>query len=196
MIGMEFCTCASLEQYVNGETMDESLIKSFAHQILAEMLDYSVKEFVHGDIKPENILVYTNGEIKLSDFGFTRIIKSQSLKVGFENMRRYFSPEITDGETKSIKSDVWALGVVLLELAYGRDAFKDIEIGAMSSINIKEEFESKGGHSNEMSKFIARCFERESTKRATVEDDWLRDAALYTAVPIIEPSKNNQNKYN
>lgn len=60
MIGMEYCSGGSIEQYLigrKGGVMDESIIKSFAHQILSSMYDYSEKGVVHRDIKPENILI-------------------------------------------------------------------------------------------------------------------------------------------
>lgn len=200
MVGVEYCTGGSLEQYVigrNSETMDESLINTFASKILYAMLEYSEKGKVHGEIKPENILVDSKGDIKLSDLGLVGETNSQS-KLSPKRVagtKRYLSPELEDGEPRSKKSDIWALGVVLLELAYGRDTYQDSNIQRMNSTKIREEFEEKGGYSSEMVEFVAMCLERKSSGRATIRrlfyEKWLRDVDFKKGTQVLKSGKNN-----
>lgn len=201
MIGMEYCTGGSLEQHVRlriGETISESIIKSSAYQILSAMLNYSEKGYVHRDIKPENILIDSHGEIKLSDFGLAKETKGQSklsLSIGLAGTERYISPELKNGEKQSIKSDVWSFGVVILELAYGRNAFKVDQIQSLKPKKIISMFKKRRGYSTAMAQFLSRCFEREITDRATVDellrDEWLKDVELYAVVPTIKSGNNN-----
>lgn len=151
---------------------------------------------VHGNIKPANILIDKHGKIKLSDFWLKRDLRGHSLlSTDTSGTHRYYSPEVINNEDQSEKSDVWSLGVVLLELAYGRDDYKDSEIVRMKSKKIKKEFKEKGGYSSEMAKFLSKCFERESTERATVEEllrhKWLEEVDLNRVVPMIKAGNDN-----
>lgn len=198
MIGMKYCSGGSLQQYVNGETMDEFSIKSFAYRILTAMLGYSEKGIVHGNIKPENILIDELGKLKISDFGLARDTYGQSKLssgIGLAGTRRYLSPELEKCESQSEKSDVWAFGVVILELAYGRDAFLDLEIIGMDRTKIREEIKKRKGYSCDMIEFLERCFERESADRATVEEllrhEWIKDVTVTAVVSTSESGNNN-----
>lgn len=142
------------------------------------LLNRRVRRF-HGDIKPANILINEFGRLKLSDFGLIRDLKDQTYlstrRVGSE---RYYSPEMVNNECQSEKSDVWAIGVVLLELAYGRNAFKLDKIYASKPKKIVSRFIKRGGYSIGMAQFVSKCFERKSVNRATIkvllENEWLK----------------------
>lgn len=97
----------------------------------------------------------TNGQSKLS----TATVAGTS---------RYLPPEIQDGEKQSSSGDIWALGVVLLELAYGRDSFKESQIMSLNPKRLRKIFKKSGRYSLEMSIFISRCFENTSKSRPTV----------------------------
>ena len=82
------------------------------------------ESIVHGDIKPENVMVRGDGYIKILDFGIARRNATRgdiaSLTAGTVG---YMSPEQVQGEALTAASDVFSLGVVLLELATGKHPF-------------------------------------------------------------------------
>ncbi|MET3804030.1 serine/threonine protein kinase [Nakamurella sp. UYEF19] len=84
------------------------------------------KNLVHRDVKPANILLADNGEIKLGDFGLARVLDADSrLTTGADVMgtAAYFSPEQASAEEVGAPGDIYALGLVLLECLTGRREF-------------------------------------------------------------------------
>ncbi len=84
-------------------------------------------EIVHRDISPSNVLISTEGQVKLSDFGIAKSsLQSDFTKAGqIKGKFRYMSPEQASGETVDYRSDIFSLGLVFYELLFGRPAYDD-----------------------------------------------------------------------
>ncbi len=79
---------------------------------------------VHGDLKPSNVLIGTNYDLKLTDFGISRILtKNYGYVFDQSGTLPYCSPEVIKGEAYNQKTDVWALGCILYEMCTNRRAF-------------------------------------------------------------------------
>ncbi|KAJ6522587.1 Pkinase-domain-containing protein [Mycena capillaripes] len=85
---------------------------------------YDAHRIIHRDIKPSNILCNSNGDIKLCDFGVSGELVN-SIANTFVGTSIYMSPERIQGATYSVKSDIWSLGITLLELSVGQFPFSD-----------------------------------------------------------------------
>ncbi|KAJ7440772.1 Pkinase-domain-containing protein [Mycena galericulata] len=85
---------------------------------------YDVHRIIHRDIKPSNILCNSAGDIKLCDFGVSGELIN-SIANTFVGTSIYMSPERIQGATYSVKSDIWSLGITLLELSVGQFPFSD-----------------------------------------------------------------------
>jgi mitogen-activated protein kinase kinase len=83
---------------------------------------YDVHRIIHRDIKPSNILCNSRGEIKICDFGVSGELIN-SIADTFVGTSTYMSPERIQGAQYTVKSDVWSLGISLIELALGRFPF-------------------------------------------------------------------------
>jgi len=85
---------------------------------------YDKHRIIHRDIKPSNILCNSKGEIKICDFGVSGELIN-SIADTFVGTSTYMSPERIQGAQYTVKSDVWSLGVSLIELALGRFPFSE-----------------------------------------------------------------------
>ncbi len=73
---------------------------------------------VHSDIKPQNLLLLPNGDVKLSDFGMARLT-DDPLDRTTGGTPNYLAPEVLDGGKPTLQSDMYALGVTLYEMTFG-----------------------------------------------------------------------------
>lgn len=98
----------------------EGILGKITHAVL-EGLNYlrDKHEIIHRDVKPSNILVNSRGEIKLCDFGVSGQL-IDSMANSFVGTRSYMSPERLQGVHYKVESDIWSLGLSLVELALGR----------------------------------------------------------------------------
>ena len=122
----------------NGELFNYiyELGKGFSEQISAKIFSTLIKtvkilhenNIIHGDIKPENILIGNDFSLKLIDFGFSRKINKNNNNIIYntEGTETYSSPEITKAGNSGydgIKSDIFSLGVLLFVITIGRFPF-------------------------------------------------------------------------
>lgn len=78
---------------------------------------------LHRDLKPQNILL-NEGVIKICDFGFAKKMSaSTNFLRSIKGTPLYIAPEILQSKPYTFKVDVWSLGIILYELAYGKTPF-------------------------------------------------------------------------
>ena len=123
---MEFAHRGSLSGVLDKEAKvspprgfrDEARIASVAHGVLSGLLYMHRRNVVHRDIKSDNVLIASDGTIKLADFGISRRITDADARMGtMIGTPHYLAPEVVLAENEggyTSKVDVWSLGIVCL----------------------------------------------------------------------------------
>ncbi|KAA6414062.1 MAG: STE STE7 MEK1 kinase [Lasallia pustulata] len=128
---MEYMDCGSLDRISKDfGPVRVDVLGKLAEAILSGLnYLYEVHRIMHRDIKPSNVLVNSRGFIKLCDFGVSGELVN-SIADTFVGTSTYMAPERIQGGKYSIKSDVWSVGLTLMELAIGRFPFDNSDTAA------------------------------------------------------------------
>ncbi|KAL6933446.1 uncharacterized protein HGUI_02886 [Hanseniaspora guilliermondii] len=102
-----------------GGRISEKVLGKIAESGFSGLAYLHQKKIIHRDIKPSNILVNSDGQIKLCDFGVSGDIVN-SLATTFTGTSFYMAPERIQGQPYTVTSDVWSMGLTLLEVAEAR----------------------------------------------------------------------------
>lgn len=126
-IVMEYVDGITLKEYIqkqNAITWNDALF--FTTQILRALQHAHDKGIVHRDIKPQNIILLSNGNIKVADFGIARFSRSETRTLTDTAIGsvHYISPEQAKGEFTDERADIYSVGVVLYEMLAGNVPFE------------------------------------------------------------------------
>jgi serine/threonine protein kinase len=136
---------------------------------------HKVRHQIHRDMKPGNILINSEGFVKLTDFGIAKTLENTSdLCNTFVGTKTYMSPERIEGKEYSFSSDIWSLGLIVYELATGSFPYKfsKVFIEHIESILMDSEptLPNDGTFSPELQNFITRCLQKDPKARDSVAD--------------------------
>lgn len=139
-IVMELVEGITLKQYIeqNGRLNMETAI-DFSIQIASGLEAAHENHIIHRDIKPQNIIVSKNGNIKVTDFGIAKAASSNTLTSGAMGSVHYISPEQARGGYSDERSDIYSLGITMYEMVTGRVPFEGDNNVSVALMHIQNE---------------------------------------------------------
>ena len=124
---LEYCQGGDLARFIQkrGKIREEST-QRFLQQLSAGLLVLHRLNFIHRDLKPQNILLSEDTEeatLKIADFGFARALSPTDMAATVCGSPLYMAPEILRHERYDARADLWSLGSIVFELVFGHPPF-------------------------------------------------------------------------
>ena len=133
-IVMELVQGITLKDYITRKgklTVREAT--SIAIQVSLGLEAAHKSNIVHRDVKPQNIIISTDGKVKLSDFGIARAASSNTISSNVMGSVHYSSPEQVRGGYSDAKSDIYSLGITIYEMVTGHVPLMEIRQSLLPS---------------------------------------------------------------
>ena len=197
-------------EYIDGQTLAERIDNGerlalseavYIIQPIIEAVGYIHQQgILHRDLKSSNIKISATGQVKLLDFGVAHAEFSPKLTAtgGVVGTLQYLAPEQIKGDSASVQSDIWALGIILYEMFTGQVPFDATTIGRLCDSIKKAEYKPPSALNQliprEVETIIARCLRRKPQDRYQSAEELMRDVRRLSAtfVAQIQPGERRK----
>ena len=197
-IVMEYLRGTDLKSGIRSHgALDPKKVAQIGSQICAALSVAHKHEIVHRDIKPQNIMVQPDGNIKVMDFGIARAKNSHLTQDNnVLGTAHYVSPEQTRGQELGATSDIYSLGVVMYECATGRVPFDGDDAISVALKQVNElpvpPSQINPGVDPVLERIILRCMEKDAANRFQTADELRAALNSYLqgrSVEVPEPTR-------
>jgi len=139
-IAMEYCEGRSLKDVVARTALAPERAIAIAKQILVAARFAHRRNVIHRDLKPHNVILDDEDNVKVADFGIARAGASDITEVGaIMGTAQYLSPEQAQGRPVTEASDLYSIGIVLFEMLTGRAPFDGDSAVAVALKHVNQE---------------------------------------------------------
>ena len=197
-IVMEYLRGTDLKSGVRSHgALDPKKVAQIGSQICGALSVAHKHEIIHRDIKPQNIMVLPDGNIKVMDFGIARAKNSHLTQDNnVLGTAHYVSPEQTRGQELGPTSDIYSLGVVMYECACGRVPFDGDDAISVALKQVNElpvpPSQVNPGIDADLERIILKCMEKDPANRFQTADELREVLNAYIAgrsVDVPEPTR-------
>ena len=202
-IAMEYIDGITLKEYIDSErVLNWKDAVHFIIQILRALQHAHNRGIVHRDIKPQNIMLLTDGTIKVMDFGIAKFAREESMTATDQAIGtvHYISPEQARGDVTDEKSDIYSVGVMFYEMLTGQKPFdtdNPVSIAVMHIKNIPvRPRDINPNIPSGLEEIIMHAMEKDAENRYQTASDMIRDIEAfkqnnqiifgYYSVPLVQ----------
>ncbi len=212
-IAMAFVQGKTLKEIISSGPMDLKETIEIVSQIAAGLKHAHARGIIHRDIKPGNIMLTEEGQVKIMDFGLAKLSWGADLTrtLAVMGTPAYMSPQQAKGETVDHRTDIWSLGCVLFEMLTVQPPFSsDHEQALLNSILNKPPQPISGLRKElppQIGLIIQRCLEKNPRDRyqqvaelaqaleSLVRTDQEEPKSSIAVLPFLNMSADPENEY-
>ncbi|MDE6834888.1 MAG: Stk1 family PASTA domain-containing Ser/Thr kinase [Ruminococcus sp.] len=189
-IVMEYIDGITLKEYIEEEkvlTWKDTV--HFVIQILRALHHAHDKGIVHRDIKPQNIMMFTDGTIKVMDFGIAKFAREEGKTATDQAIGsvHYISPEQAGGEVTDARSDIYSVGAMMYEMLTGSKPFDNDNPVAIAVMHMQEEAERPKALNQEipdgLEEIVLRAMEKNPDDRYQSTAEMMSDLDAFKVNP-------------
>lgn len=187
-IVMEYVEGITLKTYIEKKgqlSFKESA--SIAIQVARGIEAAHNKNIIHRDIKPQNIIISTDGKVKVTDFGIAKATSSNTISSDVMGSVHYASPEQARNGFVDGRSDIYSLGIVMFEMVTGRVPFDGDTTVAVALQHLQEEIARPSIYAPDLpisfEKIILKCTQKTPDRRYQTIEELLADIRRSLAHP-------------
>ncbi|ODV71498.1 STE20 family serine/threonine-protein kinase, partial [Cyberlindnera jadinii NRRL Y-1542] len=169
---MEYMDGGSCSDLLRPGPFKEKYIAILLRELLEALAYLHEKDRIHRDVKAANILLNSQGDVKIADFGVsTQLSSNLSRRRTFVGSPYWMSPEVILEEDYNCKADIWSLGITAIELATGKPPLSNIPpMKVLFQIPKHDPPRLEGDDwSPEFKQFVAACLQRNPNKRPSAK---------------------------
>ncbi len=167
---MEYVSGITLKTYIEKKgRLNYKETLSIAIQVSRGIQAAHAKNIIHRDIKPQNIMISTDGKVKVTDFGIARAVSENTIHSDVMGSVHYASPEQARNGYVSNRSDIYSLGIVMYEMVTGRVPFDGDSTVAVAIKHLQDEMVNPGEYAEDLpvslEKIILKCTQKSADRR-------------------------------
>ena len=179
-IVMELVEGITLKEYIQKKgKLSVREATSIAIQVCMGLAAAHSHGIVHRDVKPQNIIISTDGKVKVTDFGIARAASSNTISANAMGSVHYSSPEQVRGGYSDAKSDIYSLGITLYEMVTGRVPFDGDTTVAIAIKHLQDEMDPPSKYTPDLpyslEQIIYKCTQKSVERRYDTVDEVIED---------------------
>ncbi|MDY3917493.1 MAG: Stk1 family PASTA domain-containing Ser/Thr kinase [Candidatus Limivivens sp.] len=179
-IVMELVEGITLKEYIEKKgRLSVREATSVAIQVSMGLEAAHRNHIVHRDVKPQNIIISTDGKVKVTDFGIARAATTNTISSSVMGSVHYSSPEQARGGYSDYKSDIYSLGITMYEMVTGHVPFDGDSTVAIAIKHLQEEMQSPRRYVPDLplslEQIIMKCTQKSPDRRYNNMDELIRD---------------------
>ena len=190
---MEFCEGINLKKYIaeSKTLIDENIVYNIVLEICLGIKEMHNNKILHRNLKPENIFIDKNNNIKIGNLGISRqLINTKKYASKNKGAINYMAPEVIKGEKYNTKVDIWDFGCIIYELLTREICFEGKELSCIPKI-----LSGKNGkidvnkYKPQWQKLIDILLQLDFNERPDIE--WVYNFIIKKLKEINDSKKNN-----
>ncbi|KAJ3083092.1 Protein kinase [Rhizoclosmatium hyalinum] len=195
---LELMEGGTLTNIIDNNTITEPQIQVICNETTKGLLHLHERQIIHRDIKSDNVLLSSTGQVKITDFGYcARLTTDRGKRATMVGTPYWMAPEVVKQKEYGAKVDMWSLGIMAIECIEGEPPYLDEDplkalylIATNGTPTLKHPEKLSALFKN----FLGRCLEVDVNKRAgsdeLIQHQFLKGAPPLTVLaPLVQPKK-------